>query len=69
MRIRVRLTPQDLGLVASAGRSTLDTRRRLKVALITTGNELIEPGNELLHRTNLQLKLLRFGSSIKTDGM
>ena len=44
----VRLTPQDLGLVASAGRSTLDTRRRLKVALITTGNELIEPGNELL---------------------
>ena len=30
------------------GRSTLDTRRRLKVALITTGNELIEPGNELL---------------------
>ena len=44
----VRLTPQDLGLVASVGRSTLDTRRRLKVALITTGNELIEPGNELL---------------------
>ena len=44
----VRLTPQDLGLAASVGRSTLDTRRRLKVALITTGNELIEPGNELL---------------------
>tara|TARA_B100000676_G_scaffold36232_1_gene34203 strand:- start:425 stop:1639 length:1215 start_codon:yes stop_codon:yes gene_type:complete len=44
----VRLTPQDLGLVASVGRSTLDTRRRLKVALITTGNELIEPGKELL---------------------
>ena len=44
----VRLTPQDLGLVASVGRSTLDIRRRLKVALITTGNELIEPGNELL---------------------
>ena len=44
----VRLTPQDLGLVASVGKSTLDTRRRLKVALITTGNELIEPGKELL---------------------
>ena len=44
----VRLTPQDLGLVASVGRSKLYTRRRLKVALITTGNELIEPGKALL---------------------
>ena len=44
----VRLTPQDLGLAASVGRSALYTRRRLKIALITTGNELIEPGKELL---------------------
>ena len=44
----VRLTPQDLGLAASVGRSALYTRRRLKIALITTGNELIEPGNALL---------------------
>ncbi len=43
----VRLTPQDLGLVASVGQSCLDIKRRLRVALLTTGNELIQPGKEL----------------------
>ena len=44
----VRLTPQDLGLVASVGQSCLDIKRRLRVALLTTGNELIQPGKELM---------------------
>ena len=44
----VRLNPQDLGLVASVGKSCLDIKRRLRVALFTTGNELIEPGKELI---------------------
>ena len=43
----VRLTPQDLGLVASVGQSCLNIKRRLRVALLTTGNELIQPGKEL----------------------
>ena len=44
----VRLNPQDLGLVASVGKSCLDIKRRLRVALFTTGNELIEPGKKLI---------------------
>jgi len=39
-----RLRPQDVGLIASLGIASLKTYRRLKVAVISNGNELIEPG-------------------------
>ncbi len=41
------LGPQHIGLAASIGRATLPVFRRLKVALISTGDELIEPGQPL----------------------
>lgn len=42
-----RLRPQDLGQLASAGVSTVQVFRRLKVALISTGDELVTPGEPL----------------------
>jgi len=39
-----RLKPQDLGLVASLGFPRVEVRRRLKAAVISTGSELVEPG-------------------------
>lgn len=39
-----RLRPQDIGLVASLGFAKVDVRQRLKVALVSTGSELVEPG-------------------------
>lgn len=39
-----RLTPADLGLAASLGVARLPVRRRLRVALVSTGSELIELG-------------------------
>jgi len=39
-----RLRAQDLGLLASQGISRLRVRKRLRVALLSTGDELIEPG-------------------------
>ena len=42
-----RLLPQDLGLAASTGASTLAVKRKLCVAVMTTGDELVSPGNEL----------------------
>ncbi len=42
-----RLRPQDIGLLASIGLETVCVRRRLKVSLLTTGNELVQPGTEL----------------------
>jgi molybdopterin molybdotransferase len=42
-----RLRPQDVGLAASLGLRALAVRRRLKVALFSTGDELREPGQVL----------------------
>lgn len=42
-----RLRPQDLGLIASLGFNTIDVKQRLKVAIISTGEELVEPGEVL----------------------
>jgi molybdopterin molybdotransferase len=40
----VRLTPAALGLAASIGAATLSVRPRPRVALFSTGNELVMPG-------------------------
>lgn len=38
------LRPQDMGLLASVGRATVKVYRPLKVAILSTGDELVEPG-------------------------
>jgi len=38
-----RLQPQDLALLASVGHDKVNVYRRLRIAIITTGNELIDP--------------------------
>jgi molybdopterin molybdotransferase len=42
-----RLRPQDLALAAAVGRRTLPVARPLRVALVSTGEELREPGEAL----------------------
>ena len=42
-----RLTPQALGLAAAVGASRLTVRRRPRVALFSTGDELVMPGESL----------------------
>jgi molybdopterin molybdotransferase len=42
-----RLTPQALGLAASVGAATLDVVRRPRVAVFSTGDELMMPGEPL----------------------
>jgi len=42
-----RLTPQALGLAASVGAATLAVARRPRVALFSTGDELVMPGEPL----------------------
>jgi len=39
-----RLRPQDVALAAALGLTTLQVRRRIRVALFSTGDELVEPG-------------------------
>jgi len=42
-----RLRPQDLGLVASLGMDRVSVYRRLRVAILSTGDELVEPGDQI----------------------
>jgi molybdopterin molybdotransferase len=50
------LQPADIGLLAVAGCSDVTVRRRLRVALMATGDELAEPGQPLppgwIHESN-----------------
>lgn len=41
------LRPQDIGLIASVGAKTVKVLRKPKVAVFSTGSELVEPGSEL----------------------
>jgi molybdopterin molybdotransferase len=40
----IRLRPQEIGMAASVGVSTLPVRARLRAALFSTGDEILEPG-------------------------
>jgi molybdopterin molybdotransferase len=42
-----RLRPQDLGLLASVGARRVEVRKRVRVALLCTGDELVAPGEPL----------------------
>ena len=42
-----RLTAQDIGLLASIGIAEVEVKNPLKVALLTTGDELVRPGHSL----------------------
>ena len=47
LRAGVRLTPAGLGVAASVGAASLAVFRRPKVGVLTTGNELVMPGEPL----------------------
>lgn len=44
-----RLRPQELAAIASTGRDRIRCYRRLRVALVSTGDEIVRPGESLAH--------------------
>ncbi len=42
-----RLSSQDIGLLASIGRESVTVKHKLRVTLLTTGDELVQPGSQL----------------------
>jgi molybdopterin molybdotransferase len=70
------LRPSDLGLAASLGFAELTVRRRLRVALISTGDELRNPGQTLpdgciydSNRASLAGALRRLGVEVVDQGL
>ena len=45
MKAGLRLRPQDVALAAAFGLTEVEVRRRIRVAVFSTGNELVSPGS------------------------
>ncbi len=71
-----RLRPQDVALAAAFGLTHIDVRRRLRVAVFSTGNELVSPGSpraasQLFDSNRFMLKamLARLGCDVSDLGI
>jgi molybdopterin molybdotransferase len=71
-----RLAVQDVTLAAAVGLTTLEVRRRVRVALFSTGDEIVEPGKPRpaaalydANRTLLAGMLDRLGASVTDLGI
>jgi molybdopterin molybdotransferase len=76
LRAGRRLQPQDLSMAAALGLQTVAVRRRVRVALFSTGDEIFEPGTPLpaagLYDANRRLLgglLARLGAEISDLGI
>lgn len=69
-----RLRPQEIAAIASTGRDNVAAYRRLRIALLSTGDEIVRPGSPLaagqVYDSNhyLLLALLRTVDAEATDG-
>ena len=71
-----RLRPQDVALAAAFGLTQLDVRRRIRVAVFSTGNELVSPGESRAaaqlfdsNRFMLMAMLSRLGCGVSDLGI
>src|SRR5215468_6984491 len=76
LRAGQRLRPQDVALAAAFGLTRIDVRRRIRVAVFSTGNELVSPGERRAasqlfdsNRFMLMAMLKRLGCEISDLGI
>ncbi|HIQ39286.1 MAG TPA: molybdopterin biosynthesis protein [Methanothermococcus okinawensis] len=62
------LSPRDIGALAAIGRRRVKVKKRLKVALISTGDELIDPGKPLEDYKIYDVNTYTLAASIRERG-
>lgn len=62
------LSPRDIGGLGAIGRHRVKVKRKLKVALISTGNELISPGEPLMDYKIYDVNTHTLAASIREKG-
>jgi molybdopterin molybdotransferase len=62
------LTPADIGLIASVGISRILVYKKIKVAVLSTGNELAEPGSNLGNASIFDSNRFMLSSMIRKHG-
>ncbi len=63
-----RLRPQDLGAIAGCGHTTVAVYRRPRVAILPTGTELVQPGEELKPGDIIEYNSLVLGGMAEEAG-
>jgi putative molybdopterin biosynthesis protein len=63
-----RVRPVDLGALAACGQVQINARRRPRVAIIPTGNELVAPGSHLKPGDIVEFNSLMVGGSVQDWG-
>jgi molybdopterin molybdotransferase len=63
-----RLNPHHLGLMAALGETHVDVVRKPRVAILSTGNELVELGHKLEHGQIVETNRLIFSSMCRELG-
>lgn len=63
-----RLTPRALGLAAAMNRASLAVRRRPNVAILASGDELVEPGGALKPTQNVNSNAYTLSSLVRALG-
>ena len=63
-----RLRPQDLGVLAGSGHTTVGVYRQPRVAIIPTGSELVAPGSELKPGDIIEYNSLMLGAMAEEAG-
>lgn len=68
LRAGTPLTPRALGLAAAMNRALLAVRRRPRVAILSSGDELVEPGGSLKPTQNVNSNAYTLSALIRTLG-
>jgi putative molybdopterin biosynthesis protein len=68
LREGMKLSPRDIGALAAVGKGKIKVKKNLSIGLISTGNELINPDEELKPYKIYDVNTYTLASSIKEKG-